>query len=79
MKIVKNDGLSVLIETETKLLIWFDCQIVDNDLDFDWNKYIFNLKCSIDIAIKEYQESFDNFIKCCELATDYLRQNSLVS
>jgi hypothetical protein len=79
MEIVKNNGLSVLIQTKSKLQVWLDCEIIENELNFDWNKYLFNLKDSKDIEIKTFQESTDNFIMCCELATDYLIQKGLIS
>tara|TARA_R100001463_G_scaffold135102_2_gene197994 strand:+ start:2735 stop:2998 length:264 start_codon:yes stop_codon:yes gene_type:complete len=78
MKIIKIElektGIvsSVQIETENNLKIWFDVWVdrtcEEPEIIGDWNKYIFKLKNSEDLKIKEFQNNSKNFSECLELA-----------
>lgn len=77
MKIIaiKKDGVnsySVCIETK-KLNIWIDVYYnKHNELNIAYNQYIFDLKNSVDIAKKKFQDNSQNFIKINNLIERHL-------
>ena len=69
---VLKDG-SVLIDTKKGFNIWVDYWTESDELFIDWNAYIFNLKESTDLKIKEFQESVENFEICSSLVYDHVQ------
>lgn len=76
MKVLKyellydNEYVSILIQVNNKMAIWFDVHL--KDLSMDWNKYIFFNNNEEDKRIKEYQNSSENFMECCSIAMDFI-------
>jgi hypothetical protein len=72
-----QSGFSVLIENK-KIKTWVDVWVYNEDVICDWNAYIFNLKDSSHLAIKEFQENGDNFEECTSLAVSKLEQEGKI-
>lgn len=77
MKVIKNEGLNVLIQTDKGLLIWLDGQLENEELTFEWNKYIFHLDNKKHIEIRDFQDNPENYMNCCSIAEQYLIENGL--
>jgi hypothetical protein len=72
MKAIKKDSTgSILIDTSKGFNVWLDVFEEDGELYADWNKYIFHLDNSLDLAIKDFQEDTDNFDLATSLAIEY--------
>jgi hypothetical protein len=72
MKAIKKDSTgSILIDTSKGFNVWLDVFEEDGELYADWNKYIFHLDNSLDLAIKDFQENTDNFDLATSLAVEY--------
>jgi hypothetical protein len=72
MKAIKKDSTgSILIDTSKGFNVWLDVFEEDGELYADWNKYIFHLDDSLDLAIKDFQEDTDNFDLATSLAIEY--------
>ena len=61
---------SVLIQTDNNLEIWFDVWEENDEITGDWNKFIFDLKDTRDLDIKEFQNDSNNFMECLEIAEE---------
>lgn len=81
MKAIKNDGLSVLVQSKKhKVKLWIDVSIDNkyNDVIADWNKYIFYLNDPQDVKIKKIQENCNNFMDFTSVAIQYLQSKGLI-
>jgi hypothetical protein len=72
MKVIKKDiNGSIKIDTNKGFFVWVDVWKDGNEMMADWNKYIFHLDNSLDLAIKDFQENTDNFDLATSLAVEY--------
>lgn len=72
----KTQGSVQIHDTAHNLKIWIDFYTdAHGETAFDWNKYIFFMKCSEDRRIKEYQEDTDNFLYIIELVEEFLTES----
>jgi hypothetical protein len=72
MKVIKKDiNGSIKIDTNKGFFVWVDVWKDGNEMMADWNKYIFHLDNSLDLAIKDFQEDTDNFDLATSLAIEY--------
>jgi hypothetical protein len=72
MKVIKKDiNGSIKIDTNKGFFVWVDVWKDGNEMMADWNKYIFHLDDSLDLAIKDFQEDTDNFDLATSLAIEY--------
>ena len=91
IKAIKIDSTnSVLLEisqtNKETFTLWFDLMDLNNneitedtqiiEYSGDWNKYIFIESSSVDMQIKTFQESSDNFEDCLNIATNYYLLNN---
>jgi len=60
------------------MYVWFDVEIVDNDVECDWNKYIFFLDNNDDLKIRDFQENIEMFELIDSISVDYLCNNGLI-
>ena len=67
MKVVKVEPQSVLIQ-DKNIKAWIDVWIEDEDVQCEWNQYIFHTNDPKDQALKEWQDNFDNFDMASSLA-----------
>ncbi|MEY3311795.1 MAG: hypothetical protein RL348_1128 [Bacteroidota bacterium] len=65
MKVVKIEPQSVLIQ-DKNIKAWIDVWVEDEDVQCEWNQYIFNTNNSKDQALKKWQEN--NFEMASSLA-----------
>lgn len=73
LSVLKTEETSVLIrDKKTKIDVWVDVWKDKEEVNCDWNMYIFDLTKSKDLAIRKYQESADNFNQCTSLAIETL-------
>tara|TARA_R110001606_G_scaffold35605_1_gene103264 strand:+ start:676 stop:912 length:237 start_codon:yes stop_codon:yes gene_type:complete len=76
MKAIKKDSTgSILIDTEKGFKLWVDVWQDGTELLADWNKYIFNLDCPLDVKIRGFQNDNDNFDLATSLAVEYYENN----
>jgi len=74
--IIKDNTDSILIDTDKGFNVWVDVWKEGTELLANWNKYIFNLNCPLDIKIKEFQNDSDNFDLATSLAIEYYENNN---
>ena len=69
-----------LFHKETKRRYWLDVSLDEKyqELNIDWNQYIFYLTDSDDVARKEFQEDCDNFEAACEICYQVLDEQGEV-
>jgi hypothetical protein len=73
LSVLKTEETSVLIrDKKAKIDVWVDVWKEKEEVNCDWNMYIFDLTNSKDLAIRKYQESADNFDQCTSLAREIL-------
>ena len=77
MKVLKVENESVLIQ-DKKIKAWVDVWIEDEDVQCDWNQYIFDETNSKDIALKEWQENVLNFDMATSLAVEALEHAGII-
>ena len=77
MKVLKVENESVLIQ-ENDIEAWVDVWIEDEDVQCDWNQYIFDVTNSKDIALKEWQENVLNFDMATSLAVEALENEGFI-
>lgn len=77
MKVLKVENESVLIQ-ENDIEAWVDVWIEDEDVQCDWNQYIFDVTNSKDIALKEWQENVLNFDMATSLAVEALEHAGII-
>jgi hypothetical protein len=71
--IIEKDGASVkLRDKQSGIFCWFDLWQDKNDIEGDWNKYIFYLDNSKDLLQKYIQESCDAFDLAFSVSVDKL-------
>ncbi len=76
MKAIKLDDTgSVLIDTNEGFNLWVDVWQEGNELQADWNQYIFHLTDENDMKVKTFQENDDNVSECFNLALNYYEEN----
>ena len=69
--ILKDINGSIKIDTNKGFFVWVDVWKDGGEMMADWNKYIFHLDNSLDLAIKDFQEDTDNFDLATSLAIEY--------
>lgn len=69
-----------LFHKETKRRYWMDVSLDEKyqELNVEWNQYIFYLTDSDDVARKEFQEDCDNFEAACETCYQVLEEQGEV-
>ena len=72
MELIKTEsenGIGQAIQIEKDgLKVWFDVYKQNDEITGDWNKYIFDLKNSEDLEIKQFQENSENYSEILDLA-----------
>lgn len=65
MKAIKKDkNGNILIDTKKGFSVWVDVWHNGQELECDWNKYIFFENNSLDMKIKAFQDNAYNFDVC---------------
>ena len=77
MKVVKIEEDSVLIK-KGKIEAWMDVWISNEDVQCDWNQYIFYHYNAKDMALKKWQDNTDNFIEASSLAVGALENEGII-
>ena len=77
MKVVKIEPQAVLIQDQD-IEAWVDVWIEEEDVQCDWNQYIFFDNDPKDQALKEWQENTDNFIMATDLAIEALEKAGII-
>ena len=77
MKVVKLEPQAVLIQDQD-IEAWVDVWIEEEDVQCDWNQYIFSDNDPNDQALKEWQENTDNFIMATDLAIEALEKAGII-
>lgn len=72
------DYFSVLVKSK-KLTAWIDISISNNDIETEWNQYIFHLHDPKDLHQRKYQDKLNYFEAFSESAIEYLLTNNLIS
>lgn len=69
-----------LYHKESKRRYWMDISLDEKyqELNVEWNQYIFYLTDSDDVARKEFQEDCDNFEAACEACYQVLEEQGEV-
>ena len=77
MKVVKLEPQAVLIQDQD-IEAWVDVWIEEEDVQCDWNQYIFFDSDPKDQALKEWQKNIDNFIMATKLAVEALEKAGII-
>jgi|APGre2960657404_1045060.scaffolds.fasta_scaffold210669_1 hypothetical protein len=77
MKVVKLEPQAVLIQDQD-IEAWVDVWIEEEDVQCDWNQYIFLDSDPNDMAIKTWQENPDNFDMASSLAVEALEKAGII-
>lgn len=75
----KKNGYSIhFLEKNTNLHFWMDLYIVGNDIQIEWNKYIFDLTNDIDLMQRHMQDNDIFYGILSEESLSYAIENCLV-
>jgi hypothetical protein len=77
MKVIKLEPQAVLIQDQD-IEAWVDVWIEEEDVQCDWNQYIFHTNDPKDQALKEWQENTDNFLTASDLAVEALETAGII-
>jgi len=82
MKVIKHiqdgEGFSVLVR-DLDMDFWVDVWYnIEEQLNYDWNQYIFGLLNEDDVFRRDYQNDPDNFDECTSAAVSYLEKLELI-
>jgi hypothetical protein len=77
MKVIKLEPQAVLIQDQD-IEAWVDVWIEEEDVQCDWNQYIFSDDDPNDQALKKWQENTDNFIMATDLAIEALEKAGII-
>ena len=74
-----DSGFSVcLLDPESNLHFWVDVWVSNEDVECDWNQYIFRLDDEEDVQRKEIQEKIDNFTDATGTAICFLEEQGVL-
>lgn len=77
MIVIKYEKDCVLIQ-DGKIKAWVDVWIENEDVECDWNKYIFYLYKKEDIVLKKWQDNTGNFEDATCLAVKTLEDAGII-
>ncbi len=77
MKAIRYEKDSVLIE-KGKIMTWVDVWVENEDIRYDWNKYIFFLYKKPDVYLKNWQKNTENFEDATKLAVVTLEDRGII-
>ena len=77
MKAIRYEKDAVLIQ-DGNIKAWVDIWIENEHVICDWNKYIFIMTDSKDVALKKWQDNLDHFEDAVSLARETLENAGII-
>lgn len=77
MKAIRYEKDAVLIQ-DGNIKAWVDIWIENEDVICYWNKYIFIMTDSNDVALKKWQDNLDHFEDATSLAIEILENAEII-
>jgi hypothetical protein len=77
MQAIKHEKNAVLIK-DNQVEVWVDVWVSDGDVNVEWNKYIFFDNDPRDVAIRSWQDDFENFEEASSLAISTLEDAGMI-
>jgi hypothetical protein len=77
MQAIKFEKDAVLLK-DGDIEAWVDVWVEDGDVRTEWNRYIFYLLNSKDVAQRDWQDNCDNYMEATSLAVQELEIQGLI-